>query len=683
MVFVAVASQRDNLGDSLLRRPLIRAAQAIGECHVFVGRGAEDWTNLGIRSVDTLYSSRRRWLVALGKSAVSKRTTLLLNAGELVFDRRFRLTRLSMAPAIALIKIRGGSLIHAGFGLRDPQATVPLAARATVRMSDIVSWRDEAARAAVGTGTVAPDWAYGEGASISELERRHATEPVERVIAISLRGDRPAPSSEWIASIRAAAETQLNARIVIVCQVRRDSDRSAWLARALGADLVAWPDSATHADQEETVRKTYARATWVVSNRLHSVIMALTEGAVPLDLAPEQSRKVPRALAVIDLSLASAQGALARLSLDRSNLRAGLQAGRRRLDDLTEAIVDVANGRRGRALRVLHTIASPNRTTRYARHMAATEDFDVKPLFLGWRQALIGRFDVVHVHWPEHFVPAGSGVRARASRSLARVVIHRARRRKVPVVRTLHNITPHRGSSTTGGENLRKTIDRLTRTEIHLVSGDPNITGGETRLIPHGSYREPYADYVTEKAEAGRVLHFGRLEGYKGVPGLLEATLHSRVAQLRVVGQPADEQVTAAVVSAAERDNRISYTFDFVPDEDLALEISRASLCVFPYRELHSSGAILVALSMSRPILVPRTSTTEELEREVGPQWVRIYDALDSTELDAAVDWAAEAQGSGSRPDMSDRTWQLVRDRHASVARSVTGMHTSRAGEES
>lgn len=678
MVFISVASQRDNLGDSLLRRPLIRAAQAIDTCHVFVGEGAEDWTNLGLRANDKTYAVRRKWMSALLRSAATRRTTLILNAGELVFDRRFTFSRSALLPAIALVKLRRGAVIHAGFGLRNPDSGVPMLARLTARMSDVVSWRDEAARSAVGVGTVAPDWAFAEGSSTEELLLRHQSNS-HRSIAVSLRGDRGEPSTEWLRKLRETA-SELGSDVVIVCQVRRDGPLSEWLARELNAELVSWPEGTDHLAHEARVREVYSKSTWVVSNRLHSVIMAVTEGAVPLDLAPDQSRKVPRALAVLDLRLFPSRGAHSRLVEDQRQIRVALDACRTRLKHVSDVISRAASGTRERSLRVLHTISAPDHTTRYATHMAATEDFDLTPVFLGWRRALFGRFDIVHVHWPEHFVPAGKSLRARASRALATVVIRRARRRSLPVIRTLHNITPHNSEQIQDVESIRHQLEAQTQAEVHLVKGDPSVTGAKVHLIPHGSYREPYSDFAVEDPIAKHVLHFGRLEGYKGVPDLLSAIDGSQVGTLRVIGQPTDKGVATAVQDAATADPRISFKFGFVPDDELAREISRSTLCVFPYKELHSSGAVLVALSLDRPILVPRTSTTEALREEAGVQWVRIYDALTSEELDKALQWASDTRRSGTMPNLQDRSWQHVRDRHARVARELRAQEVPSGG---
>jgi hypothetical protein len=52
---------------------------------------------------------------------------------------------------------------------------------------------------------------------------------------------------------------------------------------------------------------------------------------------------------------------------------------------------------------------------------------------------------------------------------------------------------------------------------------------------------------------------------------------------------------------------------------------------VLPYRRILNSGAALFALSRNRPILAPRLGTLPELQDEIGPDWVDLYDGQDVT----------------------------------------------------
>ena len=73
------------------------------------------------------------------------------------------------------------------------------------------------------------------------------------------------------------------------------------------------------------------------------------------------------------------------------------------------------------------------------------------------------------------------------------------------------------------------------------------------------------------------------------------------------------------------------------------------------YRFMHNSGSVLAALSMARPVLVPRNEANEALAREVGAAWVLMYDGdLDAPTVVEA--WRAASTLTGS-PDLSRRDW--------------------------
>ncbi|MGV8881641.1 MAG: glycosyltransferase [Rhodoglobus sp.] len=529
--------------------------------------------------------------------------------------------------------------------------------------ANLVVWRDEASRAWAGRGTVAPDWAFSLGSEPDALKARHEAVGPVRVI-LSLRGDRPEPSPEAIDELRSTLAST-GATPVVICQVRRDGDRSAWLARELDGELVPWPAARSHAEQEAVLRAEYSHATWVVSDRLHVLIAAMTEGAVPLAAVPDTTGKVARTLAGLDLVPVVPVHAADRLPQSRDELRSALAVARARLVIISERIADIVEGRPvPRQLRVLHSMPAPDATTRYATHMAATEDLTVRPVFFTWTRALLGSYDRFHLHWPEHLVPGGGGLRIQIRRALAAMVIGRIARRRIPALRTLHNLTPHDASDTDTASRLHRRLDTLTRVDIHLVDGDPIRPGVDAVLIPHGSYREPYAVHPLPARTEGRVLFFGMLKRYKGVAELLEAFQTVSGGSLRIVGAPADHDVVEAVRRASANDPRVTAEFGFIADAALAAEIGAAELVALPYHELHSSGVVLVALSLARPVLVRRTATTEALMREVGPDWVRLYDgALAASELSAAQSWAARASHA-LPPNLTGRSWSAVRAQH-------------------
>lgn len=338
--FVAVTGQRDNIGDSLLRRPLLRAAQESGGgCAVFVGGDAEDYvTNLGVADVDTVYTDRTAWLTAMVRAALAGRANVVLNAGELTLDGASTRDRLFLMPLIAFVRLRRGAFIHAGTGLRNPTSRLTWPVRWLVGLANVVAWRDARSFDAIRRGSVEPDWAFGEGPDLDIVRARHeSTRQSAPTIALSLRGGGDDLSPESIARLRERLDV-LGASPIVVVQVRRDGAVAELLGAALDAPVIAWPADDDHAIQERRVREVYAGCTWVSSDRLHVVATAATEGAVPLDLLPDTHGKVRRTLAPAKLRLQESSGAPERLAADRIELLDGLAHARSRLAALTARI---------------------------------------------------------------------------------------------------------------------------------------------------------------------------------------------------------------------------------------------------------------------------------------------------------------------------------------------------------
>lgn len=327
------------------------------------------------------------------------------------------------------------------------------------------------------------------------------------------------------------------------------------------------------------------------------------------------------------------------------------------------------NSEPSHVIRVLHSMRAPGGDTKYANHMAAVASDAVDVQFFTWPRAIFGRYEIFHLHWPEGLLSSGRGPRAWVTYALARLLLLRLRVTKTPVVYTLHNVVPH---DAVMSRRLRHVLDgfaRLTQIEIHLVPEPGRVTDAETVSIPHGSYHEPYAQHERSRRTPGRILFFGLIRKYKGVEELLAAyqDLDRPSASLRIVGKALEPTLKQKIAELADGDATISTKFAFVADRELVAEVTSSELVVLPYRELHSSGVALVALSLGRPVLVPDSTTGRALQEEVGSEWVHLFaPPLTADDLRRAHDRALTLD-SGSLPDLSDRSWDKVRARHTAV----------------
>lgn len=131
--------------------------------------------------------------------------------------------------------------------------------------------------------------------------------------------------------------------------------------------------------------------------------------------------------------------------------------------------------------------------------------------------------------------------------------------------------------------------------------------------------------------------------------------------KLRIVGNPATPQMRSLVEEACAQDPRISALLAYVEEPVLAREVSEAELVVLPYRQMHNSGTLLLALSLARPVLAPWSESNAAIAEEVGPGWVFLYEGeFDAALLTGMLD-KVRAAPRGAAPDLSQRDWATDR----------------------
>ncbi|MGC5172938.1 glycosyltransferase [Microbacterium sp. DT81.1] len=307
-IFAVGRGQYENIGDIILRRPLLDWARAAGTLHVYVGNSPDGYDEgLGLRPEDHVYRSFGRWYAALLRSALRGRAHSVYKPGEVQLTLIGMKEHVTMLPAVSLVRLRGGTVSRVGVGARN-FAPFPRALMwPSNALSSYTRWRDDRTAAYLGHGPASPDLGFYEGMPDDELVASLGDGRAERdLLVVSLRADaevapRPYPDGEWFAGIRGAADA-LDLRICVVSQVSVDDGRSHRLAADLGgAEVVSWPESRGHGPQEARLREVYRRTAVVASDRLHVLIAGLTEGSGAVGLQLDDSDKISRHFSTIGL----------------------------------------------------------------------------------------------------------------------------------------------------------------------------------------------------------------------------------------------------------------------------------------------------------------------------------------------------------------------------------------------
>ncbi len=332
-------------------------------------------------------------------------------------------------------------------------------------------------------------------------------------------------------------------------------------------------------------------------------------------------------------------------------------------------------------LRVLESFGRPRPTTNpyitmLGRALAATDGIELSTFT--WRKALVGRVDVFHLHWPEVLLRGPSPLKNQVRRVLTLLAVLRMRLAGTAFVRTVHNLELPTGISRTERGILRL-IERWTDLRVILNPTTPVPDGSPSALIPHGHYRDWFAEFPHPPAVPGRLGYAGLIRRYKGVEELLAAfgETSDRSLTLTVAGKPSSADLRDAVESIAAADPRVEPVLHFLDDAELVGVLSSSQLVVLPYLFMHNSGGVLAALSVDRPVLVPDNEVNRLLAAEVGEEWVIPFTPpLSAAHLEAGISRVATIT-PGTTPDLSGRDWTGVGSAHLTAFREAVAARRS------
>jgi glycosyltransferase involved in cell wall biosynthesis len=187
-------------------------------------------------------------------------------------------------------------------------------------------------------------------------------------------------------------------------------------------------------------------------------------------------------------------------------------------------------------------------------------------------------------------------------------------------------------------------------------------------VVPHGHYRDAYPSTASRTdarrklgiaTEARVILFLGSVSRYKNVPHLVKTFRRASIEDsvLVVAGQPASNGDRLRVRKVAQESQNIRLHLTYVPMEELQVFFAATDLVVLPYSEISNSGSAILALSFSRPTLVPAQGSLPELQEHVGSGWIRTYEGeLTPSILVEALHWSEEPSRQHP-PDLTAFEW--------------------------
>jgi len=236
--------------------------------------------------------------------------------------------------------------------------------------------------------------------------------------------------------------------------------------------------------------------------------------------------------------------------------------------------------------------------------------------------------DVIHLHWLPHLEDGNAGIR-QARLYAFRLFLLTLLGKKI--VWTVHNLYSHESERKSLEKWLvGKVVKRASKIIVHAETSKQLVTdefgvGCEEKIsvIPHGNYLGCYPNTLSREESRQRLnlpaaskvfLFFGHIRPYKGIHQLLAAfqRLIDPEAVLLIAGEPLNNEMADEIRELASSDSRIKLRLESVPDEEAQVLMNACDAVVFPYQQILTSGAVIMAMSFGKACLAPRIGSIPE-----------------------------------------------------------------------
>lgn len=148
-------------------------------------------------------------------------------------------------------------------------------------------------------------------------------------------------------------------------------------------------------------------------------------------------------------------------------------------------------------------------------------------------------------------------------------------------------------------------------------------------LIPHPNYINAYPDWNREtaretlnvKPDETVFLSLGAMRESKGPEELVQAFKQWQPAEkvrLILAGPIRFNTPVATLKAAAEQDPRIVYHPEYIADDRLGCYLRASDCAVLPYKEITTSGSLVLAMSFGLPVLAPNAWCFADLVDDSG-----------------------------------------------------------------
>ncbi len=272
----------------------------------------------------------------------------------------------------------------------------------------------------------------------------------------------------------------------------------------------------------------------------------------------------------------------------------------------------------------------------------ATVEFsqDYRRVFPFWRalRQSQNQFEIFHLHWTHPYLK-GKVYWIKLIYSIKFLIdIWLVKLSGAQVVWTVHNLTSHEAKF----PKLECWVHRQLAREcsgiiVHHQNAKADVikqyqTNSEKiSVIPHGHYRTTYGppiDKIAARQQLGLPLNrklyltFGMLRPYKGIETLLatwqQGKFYDQQGTLLIAGMSKNKPYLRAISDQASQVDQTILHSKYIEDADIPIYFSAADIVVLPFKQVSTSGSLLLAMSYGKPVIAPRIGGLSETLDEAG-----------------------------------------------------------------
>lgn len=247
--------------------------------------------------------------------------------------------------------------------------------------------------------------------------------------------------------------------------------------------------------------------------------------------------------------------------------------------------------------------------------------------------------NIIHLHWIEYFLRRRNFPLTvlEATGFILGLLFLKLVRKKMVI--TLHNVKPH--------ESLYPRLEHfgfkfcLKLANAVIVHNEYakkealalyKITDAKVDVIPHGNFVSYYPNVISKEKARDLLnisrnkfvlLYLGIIRPYKGLDDLISALDGILTKQKDIVavicGRVQDKNLEATLLQfSAKFDGHCIAKLEYIPDDEVQIFMNAADVGILPYKDITTSGALMLFMSFQKPVIVPDLEPIREMLGENG-----------------------------------------------------------------